>query len=53
MTRTILNQAVRLAICINRGYYLGTVYRDKLQALDQIKKHMSPDELREFNERIK
>jgi hypothetical protein len=53
MDRTKLTQAVNLAICLDRGYYLGTVARDKQEALEGLKMGMTGDDLREFNERVK
>ena len=53
MKRETLTQAVNLAICLDRGYYLGTVARDKQEALERLKSGMNGDDLREFNERVK
>jgi len=53
MTRETMTQAVNLAICINRGYYLGTVADKKARELDELKIYMTTQDEHEFNERIK
>jgi hypothetical protein len=50
--REKLTEAVKLAMCIERGFYVGTVLRDKEKALDTLKSLMSPEELTEYNSRI-
>ena len=51
MRRETLTRAVNLAICLDRGYYLGTVARDKQTALDDLKRYMTADEINELNRR--
>lgn len=51
--RQKLKQAVSLRIGLDRGYYLGTVAREKAQALTRILEEASPQEWMEYTERIK
>lgn len=53
MTSETLTQAVNLAICLERGYYLGTVARDKQKDLESLKAIMSNEDLAEFYKRVK
>ena len=53
VTREKLTQAVSLAICLERGYYLGTVARDKQIALDELKAVMDSEQLVELGNRVK
>ena len=53
MTRQTLTEAVKLAVCIDRGYYTGTVLREKQGALESLTQSMSTEELNEYNGRIK
>ena len=50
LDRLKMIQAVNLSICLGRGYYLGTVERDKREALNVLKSYMSSEQLAEFNE---
>ena len=52
MTREKMIQAVSLGIAISRGWYTGTVLREKQNALEILKRYMSPDEMNEFNARV-
>lgn len=51
MTRQKLTQAVNLSICLDRGFYLGAVAREKEHDLEDLKSYMSAQEYREYNER--
>lgn len=51
--REKLTEAVNLSIGLQRGYYLGTVERDKRAALEALTGAMSPDERWEFDERVR
>ena len=52
ISRAGMTQAVNLAIALERGYYLGTVARDKAARLAAIKAHMDNQQLTEFEQRI-
>ena len=51
--RQKLSQAVSLKIGLDRGYYLGTVAREKAGALESLLDGASPEELLEYDNRIK
>ena len=52
LTREKLTQAVNLAIAIERGWYTGTVLKDKQRDLEELKSGMGEGQPEEFRRRV-